>query len=206
MEGDRIPSRIGLLGGTFDPPHLGHLWLAETAREQLSLDEVWFLPVGQPPHKETQPSATAEQRAHMVQLAIRSNPFFHLETVDLDRPPPHTTVTLLPLLRAAHPESKMWLLLGADSLRDLGDWRRPEEIIRLCRLAALGRPGVSLDWEVLEKKVPGVGSAVDLLSGPVFAVSSTEIRRRTGDDRTLRYLVPEAVRDYILKDLLYRGV
>jgi nicotinate-nucleotide adenylyltransferase len=198
-----MTSRIGLLGGTFDPPHLGHLWLAESAREQLSLDTVRFLPVGRPPHKLAPPAATAAQRLQMVSLAIGDNAHFSLDATDLERPPPHTTATLLPMIRAAYPESRLWLLIGADSLRDLSEWQEPDEIIRHCRLAALARPGVRIDWGSLEATVPGVEQAVDLLTGPVLDVSSTEIRQRAGDGRTLRYLLPEPVRAYIIEQDLY---
>ena len=139
----------------------------------------------------------------MVQLAIGDNAHFALDVTDMERPPPHTTATLLPLIKGTYPNTRLWLLLGADSLRDLGEWWRPGEIIRYCRLAALARPGATLDWGPLEKMVPGVIEAVDLLKGLAFDVSSTEIRKRAGEGHTLRYLLPEPVRAYIIEQGLY---
>ena len=169
--------RIGLLGGTFDPPHLGHLWLAETARTQLDLDVVLFLPVGQPPHKQDQPVTAVHHRVAMTELAIRNHPHFLLDETDVKRPCPHTTVSLLPLMRAKHPDAAFWLLVGADSLQDLPTWEDPSRLITLCRIAALPRTGTALDWDVLDTAVPGIRTVVDLLHGPQLTLSSTETRQ-----------------------------
>ena len=198
------PPRIGLLGGTFDPPHWGHLWLAELARVQLNLDQVLFLPAGEPVHKVGQQITAVPHRLQMVSLAIQDNPRFVLDQTDCQRPPPHTTVSLLPLLQATRPETRFWLLLGGDSLRDLPTWVKPQQLITLCRLAVLPRPGVEIDWEELETAVPGCKTAVDLLSGPTLSISATAIRAWVGQGHEPNYLLPTAVSNYIQKHHLYQ--
>lgn len=196
--------RIGVLGGTFDPPHLGHLWLAETARQQLELQKVLFMPVGDPPHKIGQPCSSVRHRLAMTGLAIAGHPSFILDDTDAVRAPPHYTATLLPLLKTAFPDAAFWLAVGSDSLRDLPAWHQPREVIRQCRLAVLSRPGVVIDWVTLSLAVPGVDAAVDLLTGPTLNLSSSEIRGWIAPGRSLRYLVPPAVRQYIAQTGLYR--
>ncbi|MBK7896416.1 MAG: nicotinate-nucleotide adenylyltransferase [Candidatus Promineifilaceae bacterium] len=196
-------SRIGLLGGTFDPPHWGHLWLAELARLRLRLDKVLFLPVGDPVHKQGRVITAVPHRLHMVSLAIQDNPYFALDTTDCTRPAPHTTVTLLPLLQKAQPDAAFWLLLGGDSLRDLPSWTKPERLITQCRLAVLPRPGAVIDWEGLETAVPGIETAVDLLDGPPLSLSATAIRAWIKEGYTATYLLPTAVATYIQQNALY---
>jgi nicotinate-nucleotide adenylyltransferase len=195
--------RVGLLGGTFDPPHFGHLWLAETARQQLQLDQVLFLPVGNPVHKQRQPVSDITHRLDMVKMALGDDPHFAVDTTDIDRPPPHAMFSLLPLLGQAYPTTQFWLLLGADSLRDLGTWLRPQEVISQSRLAALPRPGVTINWLLLEAAIPGIRQAVDLLTGPSLDISSTEIRQWAQEAYSLRYLLPLPVADYIRQHGLY---
>ena len=194
---------IGLLGGTFDPPHMGHLWLAETARAQLGLERVLFLPVGEPPHKEDKMVTAVSHRLAMTQLAIQDNHRFILDTTDCNRPPPHTTVTLLPLIQALYPKAQLWLLIGADSLRDIPTWVEPQHIIHQCRLGVLPRPGVEIDWQVLETAVPHIRAATHWLDGPSVAISSTEIRRWADLGNSLRYLVSAPVGAYIQEHQLY---
>jgi nicotinate-nucleotide adenylyltransferase len=195
--------RLGFIGGTFDPPHFGHLILAEVARDQLALDQVFFLPAGQPPHKPGRPISPVVHRLAMTELAIADNPFFALNRTDADRPPPHFTYTLLPLLREQYPQGECWLILGGDSLRDFATWREPGQIISQCRLAVLPRPGATVDWDSLETAVPGVRAAVDLLTGPSVDIAGTEIRDRIGAGRSIRYLTLPAVLDYIEEHQLY---
>lgn len=196
--------RIGLLGGTFDPPHIGHLWLGETAQDQLQLDEVWFLPVGQPPHKEGQRITAVSHRLHMTHLAIQNIPTFAVNDADIDRPPPHTTISLLHLLRQRQPDTQFWLIIGADSLRDLPTWVSPRQLITHCRLAVLDRPGVTVEWEEVETAVPGVRAAVDWLHGPTVDISSTAVRHWAREGRSVRVLVETAVLQYIQKHKLYQ--
>ncbi|MCB8945024.1 MAG: nicotinate (nicotinamide) nucleotide adenylyltransferase [Ardenticatenaceae bacterium] len=198
-----MTNKIGLLGGTFDPPHWGHLWLAETARAQLGLAKVLFLPVGLPPHKEGKGVTAVSHRLHLTQLAIQDIPYFELNTTDLDREPPQITVTLLPLLRQLYPEAELWWLIGSDSLRDFPTWHQPQQLIQLCRLAVLPRPEVVVDWVALKTAVPGIETAVDMLAGPQLNLSSTDIRQWAKAGHTIRHLLPTAVHQYIQANALY---
>ena len=195
--------KLGLLGGTFDPPHFGHLWLAESARDQLHLDQVLFLPVGEPPHKEGNSVTAVSHRLHMTRLAIDDHPAFRLDTLDIERPRPHTTCSLLPLIHAAYPQADLWLIVGADSLRDFPMWHEPASIIAQCRLAVLDRPGVVVDWSKLETAVPGLRAATDQLAGPTMDISSTAVRRWAKQSHSLRYLVPARVLTFIQQQDLY---
>jgi len=198
-----INPRIGILGGTFDPPHIGHLWLASTAQQQLKLDRVIFCPVGTPPHKKENRICDAEHRLAMVELAIVDTPGFFASRTDIDRPPPHSTSTLMPLLQAQFPQAKLWMLIGSDGLRDFPTWGQPDQVIRYCRLGVLPRPGVTFEWSNLEEAVPGLKAQTDLLEGPNLAISATELRRWVQDGRSPRYLIPNAVRAYIADHRLY---
>ncbi len=195
--------RVGVLGGTFDPPHLGHLILAETARECLHLDRVLFMPAGEPPHKQGQTISAIHHRLAMTGLAIAGNDFFQLDATDATRPAPHYTNTLLPLLQQAMPTAQLWLLIGGDSLRDLPTWHAPAVITSFCRLAVLPRPGAGFDLEDLQQAIPGIGAAVDLLSGPTIFLSGSQIRAWARTGRSLRYLLPASVREYIHQHQLY---
>lgn len=196
--------RIGLLGGTFDPPHWGHLWLAELARIQLNLDCVLFLPVGDPVHKQGRMITAVAHRLHMVSLAIQKNAYFKLDSTDCIRSKPHTTSTLLPLLQQSYSDSAFWLLIGGDSLYDLPTWAEPTQIIQACRLAVLPRPGTEIDWVALETAVPGIKTAVDLLDGPTLSISATAIRAWLKRGHEPNYLVPTAVANYIQQHQLYQ--
>jgi nicotinate-nucleotide adenylyltransferase len=195
---------VGLLGGTFDPPHVGHLLLAECARDQLHLDKVLFLPVGHPPHKQQDRVTAAAHRLAMTRLAIAGHDAFQVDTTDLERPPPHYTVTLLPLIAGRHPGAAIWLLLGGDSLRDLPGWYRPEELPRMCRLAVLPRPGAAVDMSNLKRQVPWLETAVDILDGPAVAIAGRHMRRWAALGRSLRYMTPTSVISYIQQEKLYQ--
>lgn len=196
---------VGILGGTFDPPHIGHLLLAQTALGELGLARVLFVPTGQPVHKEDNAVSEARHRVTMTRLAVASNADFVVDTTDVERPEPHTTATLLPLLQASYPGRQLWLLIGGDSLRDFATWYQPQEIIAQAPLAVLARPDAAVNWPELEAAVPGVRDAVTWLDGPSVAVSSTQIRRWAAAGRSLRYVVPEAVRAYIRRAGLYQS-
>jgi nicotinate-nucleotide adenylyltransferase len=197
--------RLGVLGGTFDPPHYGHLLLADTARVQLCLDRVLLLPAGQPPHKPAdQPSPVAD-RAAMTQAALddAATPTFHLCRVDLDRPGPHYTVDALAVLRELYPLAEIWFLIGTDSLADLPRWRDPAGIVNLARLAVLPRSGATPDLDELAATVPGLLRRVDWLAGPPLDLSSSALRARARQGLPLRYLVPPAVETFIRERGLY---
>ncbi|MDX1615362.1 MAG: nicotinate-nucleotide adenylyltransferase [Candidatus Promineifilaceae bacterium] len=195
--------RIGILGGTFDPPHYGHLLLGEIASQQLSLDRVLFMPAGAPPHKPERDLTADDLRLQMVALAIQGNERFAVDDLDMRRPPPHYTVTLMKQLRDRFPEAQLWLLAGSDSLADLPNWREPVELVQLCRLAILPRPDSPVSWDELERSIPALRTNVDWLEGPSYQLSSTQIRHLRREGRTVRYMLPDAVRLFLETNELY---
>ncbi len=198
--------RVGVLGGTFDPIHIGHLVAAEEARVQLRLDQVVFVPAGLPPHKLTNHVAPVDHRLAMVKLAIASNPYFTVSRVDIDRFGPCYTVDTIELLRDEWGgEVELYFILGSDSMADVPTWHRPERLIRLCRLAVVERPGYQVDMEELERMLPGITSRVHFVHSPQLDISSTDIQRRVHEGLPIKYQVPEAVEDYIYEHELYTG-
>jgi nicotinate-nucleotide adenylyltransferase len=202
--------RIGILGGTFDPVHLGHLLLAEQARESLALQRVILVPAGRPPHKPGRVLTPFDLRLEMVRLAVGEVDEFEVSEIERDPARPSWTVgTLRRLLAGPGAPEEIWLLLGADSLEELPTWREPEEIVRLARLAVYPRPG----WDAAtdpaslapaQEAWRAAGRLV-LLEGPRLALSSSEIRERVRRGCSLRFLVPESVRCYIAAHGLYRN-
>jgi len=199
-------SRIGLLGGTFDPVHFGHLILAETARDTLRLDKVYFIPAADPPHKLGNVIARAEDRIAMLRMAIDDNEAFAISLIDIERKGPDYTADMLEIARKQllQPGDDLWFLMGLDSVIDFPNWRDPERIRQLARLAAATRPGYDIDWTPLEKALPGISHEVTLLPMPGVDIASNNIRRRILHGSSIRYLVPECVRQYITEQGLYR--
>jgi len=196
-------TRLGVIGGTFDPPHYGHLVLAENARVQLRLGRVLFVLAGQPPHKPDRPIALAHHRVAMVEAAIGDNPAFILSRVDLERPGPHYTVEMLALLRGEYPGANLFFLMGGDSLAQFLTWHDPAGIVRLAHLAVMRRPGYEPDLAVLEQAVSGVRERLVWLDAPYLDVAASDLRRRAHEGLPLRYLVPLAVEAYIHEHRLY---
>jgi len=198
-----VTRRLGLLGGTFDPPHYGHLLAAQEVASQLDLGRVLFLPARRNPLKQGESIARAEDRWEMVTRAIADNPLFEASRLDMDRPPPSYTVDLLRALHA--PDCELIFVIGADILPELHRWRSPDEILRLARLAAVNRPGAPPpDLDALEIGLPGARARVDLVPIPGVAISAREMRARVRAGRSLRYLTPPAVERYIEARKLYR--
>jgi len=194
-----------LLGGTFDPIHIGHLILADQACSQLGLDGVLLLPAADPPHKQARRIAPVEDRVRMIELAIADNPSLRLSRVEIDRPGPHYTLDTVRLLKGQFPpDVRLYFLMGFDSLRDLPQWSRPLELLAEVHLVALTRPDVPIDWVQLETLLPGVRAQVTLLDMPEVEVASRSLREAVRLGSSIRYLVPEAVRRYILDKGLYR--
>jgi nicotinate-nucleotide adenylyltransferase len=195
--------RLGLLGGTFDPPHYGHLLAAQEAAWHLHLNRVLFLPARQNPLKTGEPRSSVEERCEMVALAIADNPLFELSRVDLDRPSPSYTADLLQALQS--PEHELFFLIGADILPELPKWRQPELILRQARLVVLNRPSVRRpDLDSLEAVLPGLRERVEHVHMPGVEVSSSELRKRVAASEPIRYLTPPAVERYIVERQLYR--
>ena len=198
--------RLGILGGTFDPIHFGHLLAGEEARVALRLDRVLFAPAGDPPHKQGNSILPVAHRLAMVRLAIADNPAFAITTVDVDRPGPHYTVDMVRLLRDEWGTStdETFFIMGADSLAHLLTWHQPARLIQLCRLAVVARPGYRADLGELEAALPGLNQRLDWVEIPVLGISSSDLQRRVREGRSIRYQVPAGVAQYVAEHRLYR--
>lgn len=199
--------RIGVLGGTFDPPHYGHLIIAEQARDQLSLDRLLWVLAGVPPHKNSAEVTPVRHRRAMLELALEeaANPTFALSLVDVERPGPHYSVDMLSILSADFPGAELFFLIGADSLRDLPTWHQPHRLLRHARLAVLRRPGVEYDLQALEALIPGIKDNLVFVAAPLIEIAANDIRARVANGKTIRYLVPEGVARYIQQNRLYQA-
>jgi nicotinate-nucleotide adenylyltransferase len=196
--------RVGLLGGTFDPIHIGHLILAEEARDQLNLSVVYFVPAGDPPHKQGRRLAPVEDRLRMIALAIAGNSAFRLSRVDADRPGPHYTLDMVRIFQdQLPPGGELYFLMGYDSLAELPTWHQPAELVAACRLVALTRYDVPLDWPYLESRLPGIRAKVTLLDMPELEIASHQLQQRVRHGRSIRYLLPDEVERYIRRTGLY---
>ena len=197
--------RFGVLGGTFDPIHYGHLIIAEEARVRLQLTRVLFVPAQNPPHKLAQPYSPAEHRLRMVELAIASNPAFAVSRVDLDRPGPSFTADMLALLQEElGPTAELYFIMGADSLANLLTWRNPAQVLARARFAVAARPGYHADLAALETQLPGLGARTHILPTPEIGIASHELQQRVREGLPIRYQVPEGVEAYIREHVLYR--
>ena len=203
---DQPPSRIGILGGTFDPPHVGHLWLAALAADAIGLDRVLFMPAGQPPHKSGQVVTRATDRLVMTRLAIAGDPLFDLCTIEVERRGPSYTIDSIDELQAQYgPEVTLYLIMAADSLADIDSWREPDQLLDRVEWIVGPRPGSALpDRSVLGERFGERASRIHLLDGPSLDVSSSAIRRRVAAGETIRYLVARAVEELIGDRGLYR--
>ena len=189
--------RLGIFGGTFNPIHLGHLIIAESAAEALQLDRVVFIPCAQPPHKSPRLLATAPHRLRMAKLAIQGNPRFTCSDIEIRRGGPSYSVETMRHLRTAMPKAQFYFIIGSDSLRELHTWREAEALAELCQFISVTRPGEAISRCRLKVKV-------HRLEGHPVAIASSEIRSRLALGKSVRYLVPDAVRRYIERHRLYR--
>ncbi|HEX7102032.1 MAG TPA: nicotinate-nucleotide adenylyltransferase [Nitrolancea sp.] len=197
------PERLGILGGTFDPVHLGHLIIAEELKFRLELEHVLFLPSRRPPHKTLQEISPNADRMTMLELAIEGNPHFGISTVDMHREGLSFTSDSLAIIRDEHPETDIFFLMGQDSLRDLPSWHEPNFIAERARLGVALRPGVEVDVDAILRAVPAARGRLQLIPVPLIQISSREIRRRVYHGEPITYQVPRAVEDHIRKVGLY---
>jgi nicotinate-nucleotide adenylyltransferase len=194
---------IGILGGTFDPIHIGHLVVAEEARIEVGLNEVLFVPAGQPSLKLDHNITQADQRVEMVRRAIADNPHFKLCTLEVERPGPSYTVDTLTMLREQlGSKASLFFILGRDTLDGLHLWKEPKKLVQLCRMVVAPRLG-SKDLKHLETEIPGLLDKVIQLDMPVIGVSSSGIRQRIAQGLSIRYLVPADVEKYITEQKVY---
>jgi nicotinate-nucleotide adenylyltransferase len=197
--------RIGVIGGTFDPIHNAHLLIAEEARMRLSLEEVVFIPTGQPWLKADKPVSPGEQRLEMVRLAISSNPFFRASSVEVDRSGPTYSVDTLEALQQEWGSwAEIYFILGMDALLTLPQWKEPARLLELCTLVVFTRPDQpSSALDGLVNQLPGLKEKMQLVEGPQIGVSGTEIRRRIEAGTSTRHLVPLVVGQFIVQHGLY---
>lgn len=197
--------RIGIFGGTFDPIHIGHLILAEEAWYQLKLDMVYLVPAGDPPHKRDRSLSAVDDRVHMAKLATAEIDYVRVSRIDADRPGPHYTADMVRLVRdRTEYRPELYFLMGMDSLRDLHTWHEAAWLVENCRLVALSRHDVALDWDRLEARLPGIRDRVIILDMPELEISSNAIQRRVRNGQPIRHLVPRPVELYIFEHALYR--
>lgn len=199
--------RIGIFGGTFDPPHLGHLILAAEASAQMKLDRLLWVLTPNPPHKLDQHLTPIEIRYELVELSLQEDPTFEMSRVDLDRPGPHYTLDTVKLVNQIYPESEVFYLIGGDSLHDYPNWHRAVDILNEVNgLGVMRRPGDRIDMSLLETQVPGISAKVHFIEAPLLEISSHQIRRRIRQGRPFRYYILPIVYKRILEQQYYSDV
>jgi nicotinate-nucleotide adenylyltransferase len=198
--------RLGVFGGTFDPPHIGHLILACESLAQLELQKMLWVLTAAPPHKHPNSISPLEHRLAMLRLAIGDNPAFELSDVDMERPGPHYTYDTMTLLGEKYPGVDLVLVLGGDSLHDLPGWHRPADLVAACHeIGVMRRPVDAIDLTALGQQLPGLTDKVRFVDAPLLEIASHEIRLRARRGLPFRYFVPPMVYDYIAQYRLYRG-
>lgn len=198
--------RIGIMGGTFDPIHYGHLVAAEVARAELGLHKIIFIPAGRPPHKQQQSITDSEHRYLMTVLATSSNPYFEVSRIEVDKDGlAYTIDTVKEIQRTYGEAATIYFITGADAVLELLTWYKIQELLTLCRFIAVTRPG--FDKRDLEQKIGEITSKYDgeiiCIEVPLLAISSTDIRERSRSGKPIKYLLPEAVEEYLEKNGLY---
>jgi nicotinate-nucleotide adenylyltransferase len=201
-------TRLGILGGTFDPPHYAHLILAQHAFEELKLSQVLFVPAGIPPHK-IETRTTLEDRVTMLEMAIEDNRNFALSRVEIDRPGPHYTIDTVRIIQRQNPDAELYFIMGGDTYRDLVNWDRPQEMFATCKLAVavMRRPGFGspdLRLDMHRETIPDLEEHAMMLSSPLVEFSSTDIVERLSNGRSVRYMVPDSVLAYVQEHGLYK--
>lgn len=201
-------ARVGIMGGTFDPVHYGHLVTAEEARVQFTLEHVFFVPNRYPPHKSLDQVTDPEHRYSMTQRAVRTNDRFSVSRIEIDRPGPSFTIDTLEALRKEYRAQDLFYITGADAILQIvrGEWERSGELLTLCQFIAASRPGFPIEVHDL-RRYNVTGRPLDnlhVMEIPALAISSTDIRRRVAEGRPIRYLLPDEVAEYIAEQGLYR--
>lgn len=200
------PRRIGILGGTFDPPHVGHLWLATLAADSMGLDRVLFMPAAQPPHKRERLISRTSDRVFMTRLAIAEDDLFELTLIETERPGPSYTIDSVDELRRIHgPDAELFWVMAADSLASIDTWREPDALLERIEWVVGPRPGTELpDRSALDERFGANASRIHLLGGPSLDVSASAIRRWVAAGHAIGYLVPRGVEEFIRERGLYR--
>jgi nicotinate-nucleotide adenylyltransferase len=199
--------RIGIFGGTFDPPHVGHLILAAEARDQLRLERVLWVVTPDPPHKIGHGITPLATRLKLVQAAIAQDKQFEISRVEIDRPGPHYSADTVQILAQNNPQAELFYLMGGDSLRDLPTWMRPSQFVAaLAGIGVMRRPQDAVDLARLERILPGITAKVCFIDAPLLEISSTSIRERVSGGRHYRYFLPPGVCELVETEQLYHLV
>jgi nicotinate-nucleotide adenylyltransferase len=198
--------RLGIMGGTFDPVHYGHLVAAEGARYSFSLEKVIFIPAGNPPHKPDHIITEPSIRYEMTCLAVASNPFFCASDLEVRRAGPSFTIDTVRYMMRLHPDERIYFITGADALLEISTWKEFEVLLSICNFVAATRPGYRLLElkEKLDSLRDNLKQNISYMEVPALAISSTDIRQRVREGRPIKYLLPESVEDYIIQNNLYR--
>jgi nicotinate-nucleotide adenylyltransferase len=200
-----VSERIGIFGGSFDPPHIGHLILAGEAVDFLKLDQLLWILTPDPPHKTELSLADWQHRLAMLESCLVDNPQFEISRIDIDRPAPHYAVDTMHILSSQYPSDELIYIMGGDSLRDLPDWHKPLKFVQACHsIGVMHRPGDQIDLEKLEFVLPGLKSKVQFMEAPLLSISSREVRQRILEKRSFRYYLPRSVFTYIEENHLYK--
>jgi nicotinate-nucleotide adenylyltransferase len=198
-------SKIGIFGGTFDPPHIVHLILAAEAQYQLALDRVLWVLSPEPPHKRGRIITAWQTRMQLLEAAIGADPGFVISRVEINRPPPHFAFETVQLIKQEYPDDALVYLMGGDELRDLASWKQPADFIAACdAIGVMRRPADAVDLLTLERELPGLTEKVWFLAAPLIEISASEIRRRIDASQPVRYFLPSPVFKLILERKLYQ--
>jgi len=196
--------RIGIFGGTFDPPHIGHQILAMEAYAEMSLDALFWVLAPQPPHKQGKPITPLEIRIEMVKEAIHEDPVFKFSSVDINRPGPHYVVDTLRIFRSLYPNAELSFIMGGDSLQDLATWHAAKQFVEACdRFGVMRRPGEVIELREIEKDLPGISSKIHFIEAPLLEISSNQIRKLVSEGKPFRYYLPKAVYEIVVRQGLY---
>ena len=199
--------KIGIMGGTFDPIHIGHLVTAEAVRNEYSLDQVLFIPASSPPHKQDMDVTPPIHRYIMTVMATYSNPYFYVSTIEMERSGPSYTVdTIAALIEQFGESTELFFIMGADSAQELPTWNNVDRLLELCSVVAAARPGCADTIDDIIRYFGPLGQKrIHRLAAPELEISSTDIRERVREGNSIKYIVPDSVENYILKEGLYRS-
>jgi nicotinate-nucleotide adenylyltransferase len=207
MNGRKMKSkeRVGIFGGTFDPPHIGHQILAMEAYDELQLDRLFWVLAPQPPHKLGVEIAPLDIRIEMVKAAIDNDSIFKFSSVDIDRSGPHHVVDTVRIFRSLFPYAELTFIMGGDSLHDLATWYSPLEFVNECdRLGVMHRPGERIELKEIEQEIPGISRKIHFIEAPLLEISSNQIRKLVSEGKPFRYYLPEAVYKIVIRNNLYK--
>jgi nicotinate-nucleotide adenylyltransferase len=197
--------RIGIFGGTFDPPHIGHFILTAEAMDQLRLERLLWVLTPEPPHKEIRSISPLDGREELLRAALSRDPSFEFSSVDLDRPGPHFALDTVRIIRDMHPGDEIFYLIGGDSLTDLPGWHKPMELISsIDGLGVMRRPKDEVDIASLEANISGISQKLTFIQSPLMEISSSEIRWRIKNGKPYRYYLPREVYEIIVKGSWYQ--